>query len=86
MTTVWNDLEIPVRISTCHLFANKTGETGSSAKQGSETLQLADTSTYTGNTAINNGVVKLTTGNDRLPSGMTVSLGQDASASVGTLD
>ncbi len=68
------------------VIANKTGETGSWAKQGSGTLQLGGASTYTGATAINNGTLQLTTGNDRLPTGTTVSLGQAASANLGTLD
>lgn len=67
-------------------IANKTGETGSWAKQGGGTLELGGASTYTGNTAINNGIVRLTTGNDRLPTGTVVSLGQAASTNFGTLD
>lgn len=67
-------------------IANKAGETGAWAKQGSGTLQLGGASTYTGDTAINNGTVQLTTGNDRLPTGTTVSLGQAASTNVGTFD
>lgn len=67
-------------------IANKSGETGSWAKQGGGTLELGGVSTYTGSTAINNGIVKLTTGNDRLPTGTVVSLGQAASTNLGTLD
>jgi fibronectin-binding autotransporter adhesin len=47
---------------------------------------LGGVSTYTGDTAINNGTVQLTTGNDRLPTTTTVSLGQAASANLGILD
>jgi autotransporter-associated beta strand protein len=68
------------------VITNKTGETGSWAKQGGGTLELGGASTYTGSTAINNGFVKLTTGNNRLPTGTVVSLGQAASANLGTLD
>ena len=68
------------------VIANKSGETGSWAKQGQGTLILSGASTYTGNTAINNGIVQLTTGNDRLPTGTVVSLGQAASTNLGTLD
>lgn len=67
-------------------IANKSGETGSWAKQGGGILELGGVSTYTGNTAINNGTVRLTTGNDRLPTTTTVTLGQAASANLGTLD
>jgi len=68
------------------VIANKSGETGSWAKQGGGTLQLGGVSTYTGSTAINNGTTRLTTGNDRLPTGTVLSLGQAASANLGTLD
>jgi autotransporter-associated beta strand protein len=67
-------------------IANKSGETGSWAKQGGGILELGGVSTYTGDTAINNGTVRLTTGNDRLPTTTTLTLGQAASANLGTLD
>lgn len=67
-------------------IANKSGETGSWAKQGGGILELGGVSTYTGNTAINNGTVRLTTGNDRLPTTTTLTLGQAASENLGTLD
>jgi len=68
------------------VIANKTGETGSWAKQGSGTLSLGGVSTYSGDTAINQGILQLTTGNDRLPTGTVVSLGQEGAANVGTLN
>ena len=67
-------------------IANKVGEIGSWAKQGGGTLSLGGVSTYSGDTMINNGILLLTTGNDRLPPGTVVSLGQAASANVGTLN
>ena len=69
-----------------NVIANKVGETGSWAKQGGGTLELGGVSTYTGNTVISNGILKLTTGNDRLPTGTVVSLGQAASANLGTFN
>jgi autotransporter-associated beta strand protein len=68
------------------VISNKTGATGAWAKQGSGTLALGGVSTYSGDTAINNGTLQLTTGNDRLPTGTVVSLGQASSTNLGTLD
>jgi len=49
-------------------------------------LQLGGESTYTGATAVNNGILRITTGNNRLPTGTTLSLGQPASGNLGTFD
>lgn len=67
-------------------IANKTSETGSWSKQGAGILELGGTSTYTGSTAVQQGTLRLTTGNNRLPTGTLVSLGQASSTNLGTLD
>ena len=68
------------------VIEDKTGSTGSWAKQGAGTLQLGGVSTYTGNTAINNGILKPTAGNNRLPVITVVSIGQAAATNIGTFD
>jgi autotransporter-associated beta strand protein len=65
---------------------DKPGETGSWLKQGGGTLELGGASSYTGGTGINNGIVRLTTGTNRLPVTTVLSLGQSLSANLGTLD
>ena len=68
------------------VIANLNGETGTFAKQGGGTLALGGVSTYSGDTAINNGTLQLTIGNNRLPTGTTVSVGQATSTNVGAFD
>ena len=68
------------------VIADKTGSTGILVKQGAGALALGGASTYSGNTSINNGTVQITTGNNRLPTGTTVSLGQAGSSNLGKLD
>ncbi|OYW71709.1 MAG: hypothetical protein B7Z37_26980 [Verrucomicrobia bacterium 12-59-8] len=68
------------------VISNIAGKTGSWSKQGAGLLKLGGISTYTGGTAINNGTVQLTTGNNRLPTGTVVSLGQASSTNLGVLD
>jgi autotransporter-associated beta strand protein len=68
------------------VMTDLSGKTGGWAKQGAGTLQVGGVSTYSGPTAINNGTVQLTTGNDRLPTNTVISIGQSASTNLGTLD
>ena len=68
-------------------FQNLNANTiGDIVKQGGGTLQLGGVSTYSGNTFLNNGITQLTSGNNRLPTGTMVNLGQAASTNLGTLD
>ena len=68
------------------VLADKAGSTGILVKQGAGTLVFGGSSTFTGNTFINNGTMKLSAGSDRLPTGTAVNLGQPASANLGNLD
>ena len=68
------------------VIADKPSSTGILVKQGAGTLSLGGVSTYSGNTFINNGPLQLTTGDNRLPAGTVVSIGQSASANLGVLD
>lgn len=68
------------------IIADKPASTGILVKQGAGTLSLGGVSTYSGNTFINNGTVQLTTGDNRLPTGTVVNVGQSASANLGVFD
>lgn len=68
------------------VIADITGQTGAWAKQGAGTLVLGGVSTYTGATAINNGTLRLSGGDDRLPTSTVVSMGQAGSSNLGTLN
>jgi autotransporter-associated beta strand protein len=68
------------------IIADKPASTGILVKQGAGILSLGGVSTYSGNTFINNGTVQLTTGDNRLPTGTVVNIGQSASANLGVFD
>ena len=68
------------------IIADKPGSTGILVKQGAGMLSLGGVSTYSGNTFMNNGTVQLTTGDNRLPTGTVVNIGQSASANLGVFD
>ncbi len=68
------------------IIADKPASTGILVKQGAGILSLGGVSTYSGNTFINNGMVQLTTSDNRLPTGTALNLGQSASANLGEFD
>jgi len=82
---VGSGLTATINSTLVNLNINGTGA-ASYTKTGSGTLILGGANTYTGDTSIHNGTLQLATGNDRLPTGTTVSLGQASSANLGTLD
>lgn len=59
---------------------------GGFIKQGGGRIDIGGAGSFAGNTVINNGTLRLITGNDRLPTGTTVSLGQVGNNNLGTLD
>ncbi len=74
------------------VISDAAGKTGAWAKAGPGIMRLGGSSTYSGATAINAGTLQVTTANDRLPIGTTVSIGTAGtalalgSANTGTLD
>jgi fibronectin-binding autotransporter adhesin len=64
---------------------NFSGHVGSLTKLGTNTLTLSAASTYTGATAIKKGTLALGGGNDRLPTGTTVTLGDGTTNDDGIL-
>jgi autotransporter-associated beta strand protein len=56
-------------------------------KQGAGEMKVGGVSTFTGQTYINNGTIQLTTGNNRLPTGTVMTVGQGGtSVNTGSLD
>ncbi len=74
-----------ITVSYSGSMRNFSGSTGDLVKQGGGTLVLGGTSSYSGNTFLNNGITQLLVAN-ALPTTTTVNLGQSASANLGTLD
>jgi autotransporter-associated beta strand protein len=68
------------------VIADKPSTIGVLAKQGAAIFILGGVSTYSGATSINNGTIQLSGGNDRLPTGTTLNIGQAASTNLGTFD
>jgi len=68
------------------VIADKPSTIGAWAKQGAAILILGGVSTYSGATSINNGTVQLSGGNNRLPTGTTLYIGQAANSNLGTFD
>jgi autotransporter-associated beta strand protein len=68
------------------IISDKPSSTGMFTKQGAGILRLGGVSTYSGMTTVNSGILQITTGNNRLPIGTALHLGQAASANLGTFD
>ncbi len=62
-----------------------SGTGGGLIKMGTGTLTLAGSSTYTGATIVKNGTLALSVGNDRLPTGTILTLGDSATNDSGVL-
>jgi autotransporter-associated beta strand protein len=64
------------------IIADKLGAVGKLTKSDTGTLILGGVSTYTGQTVVNNGMLKLAGGDNRLPTGSLVKLGASGNATV----
>jgi autotransporter-associated beta strand protein len=64
------------------VIADKLGAVGKLTKSDTGTLILGGQSTYTGMTVVNNGMLKLADGNDRLPTTTLLKLGASGSGTV----
>jgi autotransporter-associated beta strand protein len=68
------------------IIANLPANTGVLVKQGAGILLLGGVSTYTGATTINQGELQLGLGDNRLPTGTILNLGQASSTNLGTFN
>jgi autotransporter-associated beta strand protein len=64
------------------VIADKLGAVGKLTKSDTGTLILGGVSTYTGQTVVNNGMLKLAVGDNRLPTGSLLKLGASGSRTV----
>jgi fibronectin-binding autotransporter adhesin len=64
------------------VIADKLGAVGKLTKSDTGTLILGGVSTYTGQTVVNNGMLKLAVGDNRLPTGSLLKLGASGSSTV----
>ena len=68
------------------IIADKPSATGIFTKQGGAIFILGGVSTYSGATSINNGIVRLSTGDNRLPTGTTLNIGEAGATNLGKFD
>ena len=64
------------------VIADKAGAVGKLTKSETGTLILGGVSTYTGQTVVNNGMLKLAVGDNRLPTGSLLKLGASGNGSL----
>lgn len=67
-------------------ITNKAGQVGTLRKQGAGVLEIGAAGAYSGETLIQEGTIRLTSGSNRLPTGTVVRLGQTGSSTLGKLD
>ncbi|MEO8769408.1 MAG: autotransporter-associated beta strand repeat-containing protein [Ferruginibacter sp.] len=68
------------------VIADKPLSTGTWAKQGSGRLTIGNVCTYSGDTYINNGTLRIRNGDNRLPVTTSIYMGQASNTNLGILD